>query len=353
MRKIGVIFISGLLALGGLAFGPEPPAARAAAYQVQPGDSLYLIAKRYNTTVSALKQANGLAGDYLEAGRQLQIPRVGSSRNPRSGAYTVTSGDTLFKIAQRYGTTVDAIRQANGIWGDYLDVGKKLDLPATPTAPSTPASTPTPAPAPANPSTGTSYTVVAGDTLFLLAKRYGTTVDALRQANGITDSYLEVGQQLRIPGGATGTGGNSQPGTTPPTTPPAYPALPPGVSASSADIDLLARLVEAEAGAEPYEGKVAVAATVLNRLKDARFPKTISGVIYQVIDGYYQYTPVLNGQINLPASNSSYQAAKDALAGSDPTYGANGFYNPAKTGDQWVRSNSVNTSIGNHVFFTS
>ncbi len=349
MRKIGVIFISGLLALGGLAFGPEPPAARAAAYQVQQGDSLYLIAKRYNTTVSALQQANGLAGDYLEAGRQLQIPGTGSSQNSRSGAYTVTSGDTLFKIAQRYGTTVGALRQANGIWGDYLDVGEKLNLPATPTT-----STPTlPSTTPVKPSTGASYTVAAGDTLFLLAKRYGTTVDALRQANGITGDYLEVGRQLQIPGSTAGTGDNSKPGTSQSQAPSSQPALSSGVSASATDIDLLARLVEAEAGGEPYEGKVAVAATVLNRLKDARFPKSISGVIYQVIDGYYQYTPVLNGQINLPASNSSYQAAKDALAGWDPTYGANGFYNPAKTWDQWVRSNPVTTSIGNHVFFNS
>lgn len=349
MRKIGGILVSGFLVLGSLTFGVPPPAVTAATYQVKPGDSLYLIAKRYNTTVSALQQANGLSGDYLEAGRSLQITGTDSPRNPGSGAYTVTSGDTLFKIAQRYGTTVDALRQANGIWGDYLDVGEKLNLPATPAtpAPTPPSTTPTKLP------TGASYTVAAGDTLFLLAERYGTTVDALRQANGITGDYLEIGRQLQIPGSTAGTGGNSKPGTSQPQTPSSQSALSAGVSASAADIDLLARLVEAEAGAEPYEGKVAVAATVLNRLKDARFPKTISGVIYQVIDGYYQYSPVLNGRINLPASASSYQAVKDALAGQDPSFGANGFYNPAKTWDQWVRSNPVTTSIGNHVFFNS
>ncbi|MGE5577561.1 MAG: LysM peptidoglycan-binding domain-containing protein [Syntrophothermus sp.] len=345
-----MIFISGLLALGNLTFGLGMPAAAAATYQVRPGDSLYLIARRYGVTVAELQKANGLWGDYLEAGRQLGIPVSGTppaSRSSGRSTYTVAPGDTLYLIAKRHGTTVEALRQANGIWSDYLEVGQDLVLPGSPSTPGAPSF-------PAAPPAGTSYTVAAGDTLFLLAQRYGTTVEALRQANSIQGDYLKVGQRLLIPGGKTGTGNNGQPKTSPPKAPaPAYPGLPAGISLSDSDIDLLARLVEAEAGAEPYEGKVAVAATVLNRLKDARFPKSVPGVVYQVIDGYYQYSPVLNGLINQPASTSSFKAVQDALAGWDPTFGANGFYNPDKTWDSWVRSNPVTTSIGNHVFFRS
>jgi len=119
---------------------------------------------------------------------------------------------------------------------------------------------------------------------------------------------------------------------------------------SERDIELLARLVHAEAKGESYTGKVAVAATVLNRLEDPNYPGTISEVIYQIIDGCYQYSPVLDGQINMPADEESRMAALDALAGSDPTGSALVFYNPSKTNDQWVRSRQYITTIGSHVF---
>ncbi|MBI2914321.1 MAG: carboxypeptidase regulatory-like domain-containing protein [Firmicutes bacterium] len=120
---------------------------------------------------------------------------------------------------------------------------------------------------------------------------------------------------------------------------------------SWSDIDLLARLVQSEAGAEPYLGQVAVAATVLNRVLSPLFPNTIPGVVYHVWNGYYQYEPVLRGTINIPAGQRALDAAYDAIAGWDPSYGATGFFNPAKTNDQWVRSKPITTVIGNHVFF--
>lgn len=119
---------------------------------------------------------------------------------------------------------------------------------------------------------------------------------------------------------------------------------------SQRDIELLARLVHAEAQGEPYTGKVAVAATVLNRLEDPNYPKSLSEVIFQTIDGIYQYSPVLDGQINQPADESSRKAVMDALSGVDPTGGALTFFNPSKTADQWVRSRQYITTIGNHVF---
>ena len=115
------------------------------------------------------------------------------------------------------------------------------------------------------------------------------------------------------------------------------------------DIELLARLVYAEAKGETYKGKVAVAATVLNRVENNSFPGTIKGVIYEFNHGY-QYCPVRNGQINRPADEDSKKAVQEALRGKDPTGGALSFYNPAKSYNQWIRNRPYATTIGSHVF---
>lgn len=119
---------------------------------------------------------------------------------------------------------------------------------------------------------------------------------------------------------------------------------------SARDAELIAKLVYAEARGETYTGQVAVAATVLNRLEDPNYPKSISEVIYQVVDGCYQYSPVMDGQISLTPDETARRAAMDALNGVDPTGGATIFYNPGKTNDQWVRSRIYLTTIGSHVF---
>ncbi|MDW7650452.1 MAG: cell wall hydrolase [Bacillota bacterium] len=120
---------------------------------------------------------------------------------------------------------------------------------------------------------------------------------------------------------------------------------------TAAELDLFARIVHAEAEGESFTGQVAVAATILNRIRSERYPDTMSGVVYQVVSGKYQYSPVLDGRINRPAGESAKRAIQEALAGNDPTGGATGFYNPSKTSNQWVRQQPVVTSIGSHVFF--
>jgi N-acetylmuramoyl-L-alanine amidase len=115
---------------------------------------------------------------------------------------------------------------------------------------------------------------------------------------------------------------------------------------SSSDLYLLAKCVYAEARGEPYEGKVAVAAVILNRVKSSEFPNTIAGVIYQP----YAFTAVSDGQINLEPDKSAYNAARDAMNGWDPTYGCLFYYNPAKTTSKWIYSRQVVTTIGDHVF---
>lgn len=113
------------------------------------------------------------------------------------------------------------------------------------------------------------------------------------------------------------------------------------------NVDLLARLVHAEAESEPYEGKVAVAAVTLNRIGDARFPKTLEGVVYETD----AFEPVSNGRLYDSApTETDYQAARDALNGWDPTFGCVYFWNPATATSPWVWSRPISTQIGKHVF---
>ncbi len=104
--------------------GPEPGTIT---YVVQPGDSLWLIAQRYGTTVDAIKRLNGLSGDMLNIGQVLKIP---AGQTPGYIEYTVRAGDTLWLLSRRYNTTVDAIKQLNGLSSDMLSIGQVLKIPA-------------------------------------------------------------------------------------------------------------------------------------------------------------------------------------------------------------------------------
>ena len=117
-------------------------------------------------------------------------------------------------------------------------------------------------------------------------------------------------------------------------------------AANDANVQLLARLISAEARGEPYVGQVAVGAVVLNRTRHPSFPSTISGVIYQ----RGAFSCIDDGQFNQPIADSAYRAAREALAGSDPTGGAIYYYNPAKTTNKWIWSRPVLITIGSHRF---
>ena len=125
--------------------------------------------------------------------------------------------------------------------------------------------------------------------------------------------------------------------------------LPTGSSSSSSyqsNVNLLARVISGEARGESYTGQVAIAAVVLNRVKHSSFPSTIAGVIYQP----GAFTAVTDGQINITPPQSCYNAARDALNGWDPTYGAIYYYNPVTATNSWIRTRKVITTIGKHVF---
>ena len=171
--------------------------------------------------------------------------------------------------------------------------------------------------------------------------RYGEkTRDAVlwfQRKNGLTADG-KVGAKTAAALGVTLSGGSSSSSTT--------------ASASagivSADHRLLAKLVYAEARGEPYKGQVAVAAVVLNRVKSASFPNTVSGVIYQ----RNAFTCVNNGSINNTPDSACIRAALDALNGWDPTGGCLYYYNPKTATDSWIRTRTVQTVIGRHSFAT-
>ncbi|WP_461205158.1 cell wall hydrolase [Clostridium sp. DL1XJH146] len=116
------------------------------------------------------------------------------------------------------------------------------------------------------------------------------------------------------------------------------------------DIDLMARVVFAESNLEPYDGKVAVASVILNRLKDEDFPNTIEGVINQK----WAFTCVSNGTVNRTPDEECYRAVYDALKGYDPTTKATFYYNPKIATCSWMKTVEKNnvSNIGQHVFFT-
>lgn len=119
-----------------------------------------------------------------------------------------------------------------------------------------------------------------------------------------------------------------------------------GTSSNSSDLNLLSRLVYGEARGEPYSGQVAVAAVVLNRVKNSNFPNTIAGVIYQ--KGAFDV--VSDGQINLTPDSTAKKAAQDALNGWDPSYGSIYYFNPATATNKWIWSRPHVVTIGKHRF---
>lgn len=112
------------------------------------------------------------------------------------------------------------------------------------------------------------------------------------------------------------------------------------------DLQLLARLISAEARGEPYIGQVAVGAVVLNRVDHPSFPNSIADVIYQTD----AFTCLYDGQFDEPVAESAYRAAQEALDGYDPSYGALYYFNPVTATSQWIWSRPLIVTIGKHRF---
>lgn len=156
-------------------------------YTVKAGDSLWKIANQFGVTVDDIISSNNLTSTTLQIGQVLTIPTKQTTTPPSNNGttsenyfnYTVQSGDSLWKIANQYGTTVDEIKRFNNLTSNNLSIGQVLKIPTQ--------------------QDYINYTVQSGDSLWKIANRYGTTVDRIRQLNDLTTDTLQIGQLLIIP----------------------------------------------------------------------------------------------------------------------------------------------------------
>jgi len=180
----------------------HPQIQETVVHLVQPGENLFRIALRYGTTVDAIAAANSLTDPrVIYAGQRLIIPSPPAySPTGASSTYLVRQGDTLSGIALRYGVTVWALVQANGLSSaNLIYAGQQLAIPGSGGA--------VPAPALAE----KTYLVRPGDNLSLIARRFGTTTVALARLNGIVNpSIIYAGQVLRLPGAAPAPAGSGK-----------------------------------------------------------------------------------------------------------------------------------------------
>ena len=146
-------------------------------YTVKKGDSLWLIANKYGTTIDELKNANNLKSNTLYIGQTLIVPKKKENTNKIS--YIVKKGDSLWLIANKYDTTVEKIKSTNNLKSNTLSIGQVLVIPSS--------------------SEFITYTVKKGDSLWLIANKYNTTVDNIKKLNNLSSNNLQINQKLILP----------------------------------------------------------------------------------------------------------------------------------------------------------
>lgn len=151
-------------------------------YTVKDGDSLYSIANQFNVSVNDLIDYNALPTTILTVGEQIKIPGSSTSITPEN-IYIVKPGDTLYKIANTYGLNINDIINANNLNSNILSIGQELVLPLKPVTEED----------------FVVYKIVPGDTLYSIARRYNTKVDAIKAYNNLVSNNLKVGETLQIP----------------------------------------------------------------------------------------------------------------------------------------------------------
>lgn len=155
-------------------------------YTVKKGDSLWKIANKYNTTVEKLKSANNLKTNTLSVGQKLVIPSISVSPEV-SDTYIVQKGDSLWSIANKFNMTVSELKNLNNLTNNLLSIGQVLKIKDS------------------SNNGKTTYTVQKGDSLWVIANKYGITTEELKSYNNLTSNLLSIGQVLKIPQGKTST----------------------------------------------------------------------------------------------------------------------------------------------------
>ncbi len=176
---------------------PYGESAVSTTYTVQKGDTLWNIAKKFNTSVNDIKRLNNLTNNILYVGQILNVPEYYKAEDTNI-SYIVKKGDTLWSIANQYGTTVNDIKKYNNLINDSLTIGQIIEIPSSTTI--------------VTPSENdiineeNIYTVVLGDTLWSISRKFGVSVEDIKNANNLTNDILTIGTSLIIP---TGTVSNN------------------------------------------------------------------------------------------------------------------------------------------------
>ena len=173
---------------------PDPDPSETT-YTVRAGDSLWLIANTYGVTVNELRDWNNLSSDVLQIGDVLVIQEPDDTEptpdpDPSETTYTVRAGDSLWLIANTYGVTVNELKAWNNLTSNILQIGDVLVIEDPGTTNPDPSET--------------TYTVRAGDSLWLIANAYGVTVNELKAWNNLTSNILQIGDVLVVRGGSSG-----------------------------------------------------------------------------------------------------------------------------------------------------
>jgi LysM repeat protein len=239
---------------------PASVQAQGQVHVVRYGDTLYSIARRYGTSVETIMRTNGLSNrNFIWVGQRLTVSGSGGSSSSGGGSsgggsvYVVRRGDTLYSIARRYSTSVQAIVNANGLRNaSFIYSGQRLTIPGSGGSSSSGSGTSSRGGG-AAPSSGAVHVVRRGETVSSIAWRYGTSVAAIASANGLRNpSLIYVGQRLTIPSGGSSSGGS-------------YTAPSSGGGAKWIDVDLSSQTVRA------YQGNTAIRAMVVST-GIARYP---------------------------------------------------------------------------------
>lgn len=293
-------------------------------YVVQEGDNLTSVANEFSCDVYHLKKLNGLTDrSVLKAGNGVLIPKKGEPL-PQEVSFKAK----LFSDRDAKPRLLEREHYIVRVKHDFIKVNIPKDQITT-------------------------YHVKRGDTLSTLAKQFGTTVAVIRALNKMEVTNLRQGQAILMP--TTGLPKKK------PETKQVLASSKPYVSSkaviskkqllarsvSAEDLDLLARIVQAEAGGESYIGRVAVAAVILNRAVSGRFPNTIHGVLHQ----RGQFDTLIRAKSRYKPSAVTLKAVREALNGSDPSRGALYFMNPQNSINRaWFNRKQKTVTIGSHVF---